>query len=380
MRKLLALLVALVLAAPLAAQTGPKYGKNGGIGSSTSTYSGGEPVPGTYAINGTTGTATVTSYKVKGANGAITTGPAGTAGSVAQFDWLWTNGAYDTSLLGGLWPSPAIANGGLGIARTFTTAVGNAAQSPLWTMGVNNGSASDVVGHMNTCYLKQATGSCFGGNIIAFSDGGLGAVKLVGLEIDIQPGTGSTPDGASNGLILNTWVSANQASALSINTAFGGSWELGMQCAASSVRNGCVVFRDGLSGAAVFVGSDSNYARIFNLGNYLTLSMGTNGFALKDYTTAFNRLVITNAGAIQFSTYGAGTLHTDSSGNVTSGALPSLQLTAIAFASLPTCNAGAEGALYAVNNSNSATFNATMAGGGSNHVMAYCNGSNWTVH
>lgn len=57
MRKIIAALAlaALAFASPVAAQTGPKYGKNGGIGSSTSTYSGGEPTGGTYAINGTTG-------------------------------------------------------------------------------------------------------------------------------------------------------------------------------------------------------------------------------------------------------------------------------------------------------------------------------------
>lgn len=35
----------------------PKFGKDGGVGSSTSTFSSGEPVNGTYAINGTTGEA-----------------------------------------------------------------------------------------------------------------------------------------------------------------------------------------------------------------------------------------------------------------------------------------------------------------------------------
>jgi hypothetical protein len=50
------------------------------------------------------------------------------------------------------------------------------------------------------------------------------------------------------------------------------------------------------------------------------------------------------------------------------------------FASLKTCAAGVEGALASVTDSASATFNATMTGGGSNHVMAYCNGTNWTVH
>lgn len=57
-----------------------------------------------------------------------------------------------------------------------------------------------------------------------------------------------------------------------------------------------------------------------------------------------------------------------------------VQLTPIAYASLPTCNSGAQGELFAVTDSNSATFNATMAGSGTNHVMAFCNGTNWTVH
>ena len=52
----------------------------------------------------------------------------------------------------------------------------------------------------------------------------------------------------------------------------------------------------------------------------------------------------------------------------------------MAYASLPTCNAGAEGVLLAVTDSNTATFNANIAGGGANHVMAYCNATNWVAH
>lgn len=51
-----------------------------------------------------------------------------------------------------------------------------------------------------------------------------------------------------------------------------------------------------------------------------------------------------------------------------------------AFASLPTCNAANEGANTAVNNSTTVTFNAAISGGGSSHVAAYCNGTNWVVH
>ncbi|WP_157784790.1 hypothetical protein [Sphingobium xenophagum] len=57
-----------------------------------------------------------------------------------------------------------------------------------------------------------------------------------------------------------------------------------------------------------------------------------------------------------------------------------LRLKKVSVSDLPTCNAGAEGTLFAVNDNNGATFNAAVASGGTNHVMAYCNGTNWTVH
>lgn len=58
----------------------------------------------------------------------------------------------------------------------------------------------------------------------------------------------------------------------------------------------------------------------------------------------------------------------------------SLKLALGTVGSLPTCNSAAEGTLYAVTDSNSTAFYATLVGGGTNHVMAYCNGTNWTVH
>lgn len=50
-----------------------------------------------------------------------------------------------------------------------------------------------------------------------------------------------------------------------------------------------------------------------------------------------------------------------------------------AFAALTACAAGLEGALVPVTDSSTATWGATITGGGANHVLAYCNGTNWTV-
>jgi hypothetical protein len=65
-------------------------------------------------------------------------------------------------------------------------------------------------------------------------------------------------------------------------------------------------------------------------------------------------------------------------GALTAGS--ALKIAKVAVASLPTCNSAAEGTLFAVTDANSATFNAAIASGGANHVMAYCNGTTWTVH
>lgn len=49
------------------------------------------------------------------------------------------------------------------------------------------------------------------------------------------------------------------------------------------------------------------------------------------------------------------------------------------FASLPTCAAGIRGQQRTVLDSNTVVWGATIAAGGSNTVLAFCNGANWTV-
>lgn len=60
-----ALIAILLLASPVRAN-GPNFGNAGGIGSSTSIYSGGEPTGGTFNINGSTGAAMVMAQTVSG--------------------------------------------------------------------------------------------------------------------------------------------------------------------------------------------------------------------------------------------------------------------------------------------------------------------------
>lgn len=61
---------------------------------------------------------------------------------------------------------------------------------------------------------------------------------------------------------------------------------------------------------------------------------------------------------------------------LTLAANDAFQLAPTAFASLPT---GVEGALACITDSNTATWGATIAGGGANNVIGFFNGTNWTV-
>lgn len=63
----------------------------------------------------------------------------------------------------------------------------------------------------------------------------------------------------------------------------------------------------------------------------------------------------------------------------TGGPVNTFQLGVNVFSALPTCNSGNEGTWGPVTDSSTATWGATITGGSTNHVLAYCDGSNWTV-
>lgn len=55
------------------------------------------------------------------------------------------------------------------------------------------------------------------------------------------------------------------------------------------------------------------------------------------------------------------------------------QTTSPNFSALPTCNSTTINSIISVQDSNTITWGANIAGGGSNHVLAYCDGAHWTV-
>jgi hypothetical protein len=51
----------------------------------------------------------------------------------------------------------------------------------------------------------------------------------------------------------------------------------------------------------------------------------------------------------------------------------------VAVSGLPTCNSAAKGAHAFVTDANATTFNTTVAGGGSNNLPVFCDGTNWKI-
>lgn len=51
----------------------------------------------------------------------------------------------------------------------------------------------------------------------------------------------------------------------------------------------------------------------------------------------------------------------------------------VTFGNLPICASGSEGSVNPLTDSTTLTWGATITGGGASHVLAYCDGTNWTV-
>jgi hypothetical protein len=58
---------------------------------------------------------------------------------------------------------------------------------------------------------------------------------------------------------------------------------------------------------------------------------------------------------------------------------PSVITTPVTVSALPTCNSGRQGAHAFVTDANATTFNTTVAGGGSNKLPVFCDGTNWKI-
>jgi hypothetical protein len=68
-----------------------------------------------------------------------------------------------------------------------------------------------------------------------------------------------------------------------------------------------------------------------------------------------------------------------SSGGSPGSAFGTIRQVPTTFANLPACGSAVEGTTSTVTDSSVNTWGSTIGGGGTNHILAYCDGSHWTV-
>jgi hypothetical protein len=197
-------------------------------------------------------------------------------------------------------------------------------------------------------------------------------------------------------LILNIWTDADPGAAESINQGNGGgTWAFGVQCNAAALTGECFHAPTGVNRGAAFDGSASNPSRIYNSSNFMTMTAGASGYALKDQTETNNWIVMTSGTALQLPAFTAGVMQTDGSGNVTAAtavnAPTSLSLSgklALSSTAPTIANGGGLGTVGTITGS-AAAFDVT-AGTGAASVFVItlpsatngwvCNGNDITTH
>lgn len=153
------------------------------------------------------------------------------AGSTLAADWLWGPSSDRTTLIneGSIWTTNVYL--GVGIVRSFnSSATGSGSPAAaLFGLGINSGASNAVVGVIGDANTKVSSGTVFGSNFIARSNGGsLTNVKLVGSEIDVEPASGDTVSSTSGGLFINAFNTAIGGPAIQIGGVGGGSWSNGI--------------------------------------------------------------------------------------------------------------------------------------------------------
>jgi hypothetical protein len=157
-------------------------------------------------------------------------GSARVAGDTASVVAKWESSSYPAEDLGGLWPSSTVAYGWV-FNKDWTSANapsdGTSPCATLVAIAHNISSQATALAFQAITGIHDDSLEGAGVNFITYSDGGLTDLKMVGLEIDLQPGAGSTvSDGSA--CYINAFTEDMAASAMQIEGVFGGTFGTGI--------------------------------------------------------------------------------------------------------------------------------------------------------
>ena len=173
--------------------------------------------------------------------------------------------------------------------------------------------------------------------------------------------------------IADAYSNALATTSSAVTLAFNGGGSLVLGPAGTTG----VAFSDD-NGNALFIGSNATGTyENFNLANATTQSgiINTTGNTTYVYGSPMQIGVKTAGGPVP-AAVSSGFSITSTNVAVVG---PTFQLAAVLFAVLPACSSGTEGTQASVKDSSTNTWGATITGSSTNHVLAYCDGTNWTV-
>lgn len=215
------------------------------------------------------------------------------AGSKAITNWVIDNNVSSDSAIGGLYP---------GVAKTFTSiaekidstysSTGNP-YNTLSVINVNDSSNVDGVGLWIEAKANDSGVTAFGSNIIATNELGTSNTKLVGLEIDIEPSSGTTvTDGG--GLLLNAFNVETSVPAIQVGTVSNGKFENGIIM--NGVKKSCIAAQSGLSCESFINTSAGSYSEsAVVIGNNQKIHFNGNSKTGKIFNDNSDNLRIVNA-------------------------------------------------------------------------------------
>lgn len=252
-------------------------------------------------------TASAALVALGGASTALAPTTAYVSGTPMSFSLTYENSATAISTEGAIWSNTPYAY--IGINRDFGSGIGLTTGGPvasLFVLANNTGTASDTVAIIGDSVARVNSASVFGGNFIARGATGLTGLKLVGIEIDIEPSsTGSVTNGA--GLIFNAFSQSMPVPVIQVNGLSGGFFTNGIvlnhvlgsglsnQASATSMASLVDTSNGTFTSDAVVLGNSSGQRISFagpsasqkaaiyqDTGNYLRIVAGTSGIAFRN--------------------------------------------------------------------------------------------------
>jgi hypothetical protein len=249
---------------------------------------------------------------------------------------------------------------GSGSGSGTVTGTGTVNDLPLWSTSTAIGNSSESEAY--STFLSGATNGINTSQVVT-----TGSLSQ-GLKYDI-PNEGAT---GTTVYKLAKIVSGAAIKAATTDTA------LRLYPVAASVTSNNVVYAAGITGNAPLVTRGE-----------AVLTADAGGISANDYvgasTTTAGDVMDLGAGPILINASkcigqaNQGAISGSATGTIDLGNCPVVP-GALPFASLPACGATYEGISQGVTDANFGTWGATITGGSSsNHVLAYCDGTNWTV-